>query len=446
MNDELYQSIVNAPSMNPKERGDLARLRLKELVTFAKESSPFYRDLYRNIDPENFTLADLPVIDKKLVMAHFGDIFTDSSLRTDEIFAFVNDPANIGKSFHERYTVVTTSGTSGNPFAVVRDSHHNEIHGLMLSKRFLRGLDPAFMTPVKSRIAVVIASESPCSSYSSFIRMKKAFSGCEQNTRAFAITAPIADIVSGLNEFQPDILTGYPSIMLILAQRQLTGELAVTPKVLACSAETLTEKVYHQLKHAFPGAAVLNNYCSTEGGEIAMSCSCGRLHLNDDWLILEGVDEHLEPTAPGAISSGVLVTDLSNRVMPIIRYRLEDRIQFSPEPCSCGSTLPVVTVWGRGADTLVFHGVEIPSVFFAVTMYEQADILSWQFAQTSEETLEFRAVYPDAAREKSRAWIKERFTRFLADHACSDVALVLSDAPPKNSERGGKLKQVVKEC
>ena len=446
MNDELYQSIVNAPSMNPKERNELARLRLKELVAFAKKTSPFYRELYRDINPDHFTLTDLPVIDKKLVMARFGDILTDSSLCPDEIFAFVNDPANIGKSFHERYTVVTTSGTSGNPFAVVRDWHHNEIHGLMLTKRFLRGLDPAFMTPVKSRIAVVIASESPCSSYSSFIRMKKAFPGFEQNTRAFAITAPIAEMVSGLNEFQPDILTGYPSIMLILAQRQLSGELAITPKVLACSAETLTEKAYFQLKHAFPGAAVLNNYCSTEGGEIAMSCQCGRLHLNDDWLILEGVNERLEPTAPNTASSGVLVSDLSNRVMPIIRYRLDDRIEFSPTPCPCGSTLPVVTVWGRGADTLVFHGVEIPSTFFAVTMYEQADILSWQFAQTSEETLEFRAVYSDASSEKSRAWVSERFTRFLADHGCSDVRLVLSDEPPKNSERGGKLKQVVNEC
>ncbi|MDO5581507.1 MAG: hypothetical protein Q4G69_10240 [Planctomycetia bacterium] len=445
-NEELLNGILSGPAMNPEQRKEMARLRLKELVIFAKENSPFYRELYWEIDPNNFVLTDLPVIDKKTLLNHFDEILTDPALIPSDIYEFIKDDANIGKNFHDHYSVVTTSGTNGNPLTVVRDSIHNKVHGLMVQSRLCQGFDPAVFTPVKSRIAVVIASKSNCSSYSSYTRMKKAFPDYDHNTRAFSITAPVREIVSGLNEFRPDVLTGYPSIMLILAHQQIIGRLKIDPAVIACSAETLTDSVFAKLKTAFPHAAVLNNYCTTEVGEVAMSCRCGRLHLNDDWIMLEAVDEQLEPVEDGTVSSAVIATDLSNHIMPIIRYRLDDRVQIHNEPCPCGSTLPVITVWSRSADTLEFHGVELHSTLFLVTMYEQCDILSWQFAQTSENTLEFRAVYSADSGDRMRDWVKKRFTQFLADHNCADVHFILSDSAPINSARGGKLKLVVKEC
>ena len=72
-----------------------------------------------------------------------------------------------------------------------------------------------------------------------------------------------------LNEFQPDLITGYPSVMGSLAKAADAGKLKIHPQAVACSAEKLKDNVYQALKDTF-GCPILNNYCSTEGGEAAM--------------------------------------------------------------------------------------------------------------------------------------------------------------------------------
>ena len=55
--------------MNTEERRALQARRLKELVEHVRSSSPFYRQLYRDV-PESFELSDLPPTDKKTLMAN----------------------------------------------------------------------------------------------------------------------------------------------------------------------------------------------------------------------------------------------------------------------------------------------------------------------------------------------------------------------------------------
>lgn len=57
-----------------------------------------------------------------------------------------------------------------------------------------------------------------------------------------------------------------------------------------------------------------------------MPCRRGRLHVNSDWFILEPIDAAGRPTPPGERSDSVLVTNLANRVQPVIRYDLGDSV------------------------------------------------------------------------------------------------------------------------
>lgn len=62
------------------------------------------------------------------------------------------------------------------------------------------------------------------------------------------------------------------------------------------------------------------------------------LHLNADWVILEPVDAALRPVPPGNPSHSTLLTNLANRVQPIIRYDLGDSVTMLPAPPSCHRT------------------------------------------------------------------------------------------------------------
>ena len=60
--------------------------------------------------------------------------------------------------------------------------------------------------------------------------------------------------------------------------------------------------------------------------------------------ILQPVDAQHRPVPVGETGFTTLLTNLANRVQPLIRYDLGDRVRFAPEACECGSALPVMAV------------------------------------------------------------------------------------------------------
>jgi phenylacetate-CoA ligase len=108
------------------------------------------------------------------------------------------------------------------------------------------------------------------------------------------------------------------------------------------------------LREAF-GAPVQNEYGCGEVGPVAYECPDGGLHLVAPNLVVELLrpdGSHAAPGEPGE----VVVTDLNNRAMPLVRYRLGD-FAVAGDACPCGRGLPVLReVWGRAYDF-----VQLPS-------------------------------------------------------------------------------------
>ena len=105
----------------PREKiAAVQKKRLASLVKFARENSPFYRDLYAGIG-DDFSLADLPPVSKPELMAHFDDVLTDRRVAMPRIDAFTQDTDNIGRMLDGRYLIFKTSGSTGNPAVVLYD-------------------------------------------------------------------------------------------------------------------------------------------------------------------------------------------------------------------------------------------------------------------------------------------------------------------------------------
>lgn len=101
------------------------------------------------------------------------------------------------------------------------------------------------------------------------------------------------------------------------------------------------------------GCRVTNRYGCEEVGLIA--CECDRhdgLHLNVDHLIVEFLRDDGSEAEPGE-EANIVVTDLINHGMPLVRYRIEDKGIFTNRRCSCGRGLPLMErIIGRQADFL----------------------------------------------------------------------------------------------
>lgn len=440
--EDVYQSVQKVEEMSLDEIKKLQAERLRTLVEYARTHSKLYADLYADLK-DSYTLQDLPVTNKALLTSRMDDWFTDPELTSENIDHFLNENTDPCRKLLDKYSVITTSGTSGKPMPMLRDCNHEQVAAALIAHRLFKGIDLQLLNPLQSKITGVICTRGNVSSYSSYRKMLKAAGISEDKMPAISVLDPIPSIVKRLNEFQPDTWTGYPSVMANLAHEQIAGRLHIHPKVIACSAETLSNENYRLLRKVF-GCPVLNNYCSTEGGEIAMSCSEGHLHLNMDWSIVEPIDAQGNPVREGEMSDAILLTNLSNFVQPIIRYRVEDHVRIDYSPCPCGCKLPVIEIVGRKIDTFVIKGRQLNTVLVMALMDGETGIIDYQLIQVAEDKLELRARIAgaeDTSAERER--VCKKIALLLQQNDFCGVEVVGSDLPPFRNERGGKVRNFI---
>jgi phenylacetate-coenzyme A ligase PaaK-like adenylate-forming protein len=278
--DEARQLIQDGEVKTHEHRMLMAQDRLRELVEFVRVHSVYFKKTYECLGSE-YELCDLPITTKAALMENYEEWITDPNITLSELRAYLADTKNVSENYLGRYTALTTSGTTGFPMPMVRDSYRNIIHSTLIEQRLFRGINPEDMDPFYTKTACVIFTDGFVSSYSSALRMKEKLGEHSDNFEIFSLLTPMDQLVEQLNAYDPKVLISYPSVFEVLAKEKRKGTLRIEPKVIASSAEALSDEMFAILQQAFQ-CPVLNNYCSTEGGEIAMSCSKGRLHLNED--------------------------------------------------------------------------------------------------------------------------------------------------------------------
>ena len=152
---------------------------------------------------------------------------------------------------------------------------------------------------------------------------------------------------------RPALLLGYVGGIEDLARTLLErGDRLPGLRAVAVTAAPLSAVQRALMTEAF-GAPVFDHYRCGEVPWVAGQCAHSTgLHTFADTRLVEVVDEAGRPLPPGEVGD-VVVTDLTNRVFPLVRYRLGDRAALRPEPCPCGVTLPLMDPpLGRVSDAL----------------------------------------------------------------------------------------------
>lgn len=160
-----------------------------------------------------------------------------------------------------------------------------------------------------------------------------------------------------LLEKRPPLCAGLPSAVAQLA-RHVRATHPHAPPCLVPFVKVGGEQLYPFQREEITrhlGARVIQFYGCTEVGAIAAECPLGSLHLFAENVCVEIL--HEDQPVPRGVIGDIVITSLTNRAMPLVRYRVGDRGAVSSEPCACGLPHPVLTnLVGRTAD--VFPAVD----------------------------------------------------------------------------------------
>lgn len=445
--------LGKVPLWSEARRARLASRRLRRLVAFAVTRSVFYRRLYRDIDPARFRLEDLPLVTKDMLREHFGEVLTDPQVTPSSLAAFAADSANLGRWFLGRYAVSHTSGSQGPPLSIVQDRAAIELLFGLMSARANAGTKPGPLEGIRrlrepARVAVVALHRGfyPSASAFEFMAAETA-----PFTRVKWFSAAAGDLVDQLDDFQPNTLVGYASVLegLALQTERLERRLHLRHlRQIANSSEELTPRARRRIEAVF-GVPVLDHYGTGECLFLSDGCPTdGGAHVNADWAILENVDDDHRPVPPGQPGKKVLVTNLANRIQPFIRYEVPDRIVIATEPCRCGSLLPrIARIEGRSADALWITDAAgrqrpLPGVLLHDAVDHLANVREWRATQTEPDRIQLELEFLSAERDQCDvpALVARLRACGLPERVRVDVRAVERLAP---DPRTGKFRRVI---
>jgi phenylacetate-CoA ligase len=329
---DMYRELLANQSLPPERLHELTEKRAADMAGYAYDNSEFYRELYTAAgltradlrDPGAF--ASLPIIDRSVMKGNYDRIKSAS----------VDDR-------HARLAL--TSGSTGQPMRTWNDAR---VPMQPISWRMYAwwGIDPdddvvhigRWFT---SRRATIAAAASWWPTRVSFIHPGK------------LDDEVITDLVTTVNKHRPPLIEGYVGALYEIARYVDRHHLDfAAPRAIGTTAAPLTPEVRTYIQDVL-GAPVHDQYRCSEVPW--MAGECGRrdgLHVFSDLRRIEVVDDAGNALPPGE-AGNIVVTDLANRVFPLVRYRLGDRGSLRAGACPCGITLPLMdSPGGRTIDML----------------------------------------------------------------------------------------------
>ena len=326
---------------------------LRALLRHAGARVPYYRELFRKIgfDPRGVRsradLAELPILTRDVVRERYGDLI--STLHRGK---------NIRKG---------TSGTTGEPLKF-EYCNESESWRQALRLRAYRWAGYRLGLPTVHYWAQGATVRRGIGAVKEWVdralRREVYVDAIRQDERSMRAAVEL------IRRFRPHVIVGYTQATALLSRFVIDQKLRDWGNIpVICGAEAVWPSDRASIARAF-GPDVFETYGSRETMLIGAECEAHRgLHVSEENLVVEITCDG-EPVADGE-SGDVVITDLHNFGMPLIRYLNGDVAALSARPlgeraCVCGrSLLRLERVDGRRADTLRDpSGAPIPGMVF----------------------------------------------------------------------------------
>lgn len=357
---------------------EMRKLQKKEFINIARYASehvPFYKEMLKEgIEWDKYeTLESLlnmfPVLKKKTVKENAEEFISDEYIGSNIL-------------------TINTSGTTGSPLIVYTNKISLQKNYAYFT-RFLHwtGCDLKQKSiTFAGRTIVPPQQTTPPYWRRNIIMNNTLFSSyhlSEENIPCY---------IEKMEEVSPVFIDSYPSAISLIAEYILKNNInhRINPKAIVTSSETLFEHQRDIIEQAF-NCKVYDQYGSAEMSAFISQCEYGFYHVNDDYCILEVLDDNDHPVENGE-PGRLICTGFINKVMPLIRYDIGDTVCLSDETCPCGRNMTIVkSILGRTDDMIRTpdgHAVgRLDPVFKGVS-----GIRETQIAQVAPDICELRLV------------------------------------------------------
>ncbi len=422
-----YLAILEETQWLSRQEIQLLQLQnLKQLLSYAKDHVPYYRQLFAKVglEPNEVRsaadLVALPPLTRELIRERYADLVS---------------PEHLGRTIKKG-----TSGSTGVPlkFEYNLDSEAWRIAVRIRGYRwsgYQPGLPVFYYWAQAAPLAGALGRK---------ITLDRALKREIYHDSMKQDEASMLDAVSAIRSHKPRVIVCYVQSCALLSRFILERGLRDWDDIpVLCGAEPLLPADRAVIAKAF-GPHVYETYGSRETMLIASECSRHEgMHLQEENILTE-IALDGRPVAAGEIGD-VLVTDLHNYGMPLIRYQNGDTaVMMKDAPCGCGRELGrLARVDGRRADTMSDrNGKPIPGIVFHVLFADARQELINQFQAVQKPTgnVHLKIVRCPLFTDAAFKTVVGRFDQYLGGLPLS-VEFCEKISPGKN----GKFKSIVVE-
>lgn len=408
---KYYNEIRESFRHSTKER--VLDDKIQKLIAHAVKTTPFYADF-----DEDTPLTDLPIVTKDQIRANY-DLFTSS--------AYKGAPDN---------RTMYTSGSTGTPFMVVQNKdkiRHNTASSILLSAvaGYFIGMKVAF-------IRLWVGDHAKRS------RLSLIAENMIQIDWANIDDAALQEMVEGFRKEKVQVLIGYSSALARISRFIDEHNIDTSDFSIRCvipMSESMPVPVRRNIERQFK-CPVRAWYSNEENGIMGIQMPHGDGYYIDTesyyYEILKMDSD--EPAEDGELGR-IVITDLYNYAMPLIRYENGDLAAGEHKRSHGRYRFMLTELYGRRSDLIYDTKGRIVSPFVLYNgLAMMDDLKQYRFIQEDVKryTLELNG---DADKLDTEA-MKELVRRYFGDDAEVDVQFV-GEIPVLNS---GKMKNIVNRC
>lgn len=379
-------TLLGNQSLSPRELVRKQEDDLAAIVAFAAAHTVYYRETLGPVlaaAGDRCQLDNLPVLTKEAVRNRLPDFLAAGA-----------DPA--------RTPVGHTGGSTGKPLAFYYDeAKHELMRAGMMRSYMMSGWRPG------EKILNFWGARQDTAAGGVFGAGVGDFIAAEMTIPAHEYDeARLDEWAARIRRYRPVLLQGYASILAELARHVLARGMVMPASLIGVysTAEVLGEEQRQVMEAAF-GCKVFNQYGSREVPNIACECRLGNMHVFTDMVWLESL--------AGTDGDRLLVTSLTNRLMPFIRYEIGDSGRLRGGECPCGSPFPLMEMgMCRQNDQIrTPGGKRIHPSYFNRLLYGQTGIEQYQFIQHDPSLIVLHLVSPTALEPVRAAAMQESIRR-----------------------------------
>ena len=325
--------------------------------------------------------------------ARVGSVFSTLPILTkDDVRDHLD--ALLSRDARDRARLGHTGGSTGKPLAFwYDDAKHELMRAGMCRSYMMSGWRPGqkilnFWGARQDVVAGGVFGRQLGAGLADFIAAERtipAWEYSEANLHAWA---------SAIQAYRPTLLQGYASALTEVARHVLAERMPMPRSLIGVysTAEMLDDQQRELMQRAF-GCKVFNQYGSREVPNMACECRHGNMHVFTDMVYLE--------SRPMDGEDRLLVTSLTNRLMPFIRYDIGDSGRLLDGDCGCGSPFPLMAMGMCRRNDLILarDGKRIHPSYFNRLLYGLTQIRQYQWVQRGMDRIDLNLVAPERLAE-----------------------------------------------